>query len=84
MMFSCCHPRLPEEAQVTLILNILCSLGTHEIGSEPDRAAVSRETIEHARESVANLRPPSPRRGIRQGHKAVTRSLLPTTLRQAG
>src|ERR1700688_687523 len=23
MMFSCCHPRLPEEAQIALILNIL-------------------------------------------------------------
>src|SRR6476660_2947650 len=23
MMFSCCHPRLPEEAQVALILNML-------------------------------------------------------------
>ena len=27
MMFSCCHPRLPEEAQVALILNILCGFG---------------------------------------------------------
>ncbi len=24
MMFSCCHPRLQEEAQIALILNILC------------------------------------------------------------
>src|SRR5262249_52383640 len=24
MMFSCCHPRLKEEAQVALILHILC------------------------------------------------------------
>src|SRR5262249_48109625 len=24
MMFSCCHPRLAEEGQVALILNILC------------------------------------------------------------
>src|SRR6059058_5792633 len=24
MMFSCCHPRLPEEAQVALMLHILC------------------------------------------------------------
>src|SRR5258708_26194304 len=24
MMFTCCHPRLAEEAQITLILNILC------------------------------------------------------------
>src|SRR5256714_3190822 len=31
MMFSCCHPRLSEEAQVALILNILCGFGAHEI-----------------------------------------------------
>src|SRR6058998_2626257 len=31
MMFSCCHPRLPEEAQVALILNILCGFGAAEI-----------------------------------------------------
>jgi predicted RNA polymerase sigma factor len=24
VMFSCCHPRLPEESQVALILHILC------------------------------------------------------------
>jgi RNA polymerase sigma factor (sigma-70 family) len=33
MMFSCCHPRLPEEAQVALILNILCGFGASEIAS---------------------------------------------------
>src|SRR4029077_9635484 len=27
MMFSCCHPRLPEPAQVALVLNILCGFG---------------------------------------------------------
>src|SRR5438094_1714970 len=31
MMFSCCHPRLPEESQVALILNILCGFGAAEI-----------------------------------------------------
>jgi RNA polymerase sigma factor (sigma-70 family) len=33
MMFSCCHPRLPQETQVALILNILCGFGAHEIAS---------------------------------------------------
>ncbi len=33
MMFSCCHPRVPEAAQLALILNILCGFGAHEIGS---------------------------------------------------
>jgi RNA polymerase sigma factor (sigma-70 family) len=33
MMFSCCHPRLPEEAQVALVLHILCGFGVNEIAS---------------------------------------------------
>jgi RNA polymerase sigma-70 factor (ECF subfamily) len=33
MMFSCCHPRLPEEVQVALVLNILCGFGTREVAS---------------------------------------------------
>ena len=31
MMFSCCHPRLPEDAQVALVLHILCGFGVNEI-----------------------------------------------------
>jgi len=31
MMFSCCHPRLAEEAQVALVLNILCGFSVDEI-----------------------------------------------------
>ena len=31
MMFSCCHPRLTEEVQVALVLNVLCGFGTREI-----------------------------------------------------
>jgi len=31
MMFSCCHPRLPEETQVALMLHILCGFGVNEI-----------------------------------------------------
>jgi RNA polymerase sigma factor (sigma-70 family) len=33
MMFSCCHPRLPEEAQVALVLNILCGFGVAEVAA---------------------------------------------------
>ncbi len=33
MMFSCCHHRLPEEAQVALILNILCGFSVDEVSS---------------------------------------------------
>src|SRR5947207_1279331 len=31
MMFSCCQPKLPEEAQVALILHILCGFSVSEI-----------------------------------------------------
>lgn len=31
MMFSCCHAQLSEEAQLALILNILCGFSVHEI-----------------------------------------------------
>jgi len=33
MMFSCCHPRLSEEAQVALMLHILCGFSVGEIAS---------------------------------------------------
>ncbi len=33
MMFSCCDPRLPEPAQVALVLNILCGFGAGEIAA---------------------------------------------------
>lgn len=32
-MFSCCHSKLPEEAHVALILNILCGFSVSEIAS---------------------------------------------------
>ena len=44
MMFSCCHPRLPEEAQVALVLNILCGFGASEIAAAflAGRAAIEK------------------------------------------
>jgi RNA polymerase sigma-70 factor (ECF subfamily) len=33
MMFTCCHPRLTEEAQVALILHILCGFSVDEIAA---------------------------------------------------
>jgi RNA polymerase sigma-70 factor (ECF subfamily) len=44
MMFSCCHPRLPEEAQVALVLNILCGFGAAEIAGAflTSRAAIEK------------------------------------------
>jgi RNA polymerase sigma-70 factor (ECF subfamily) len=44
MMFSCCHPRLSQEAQVALVLNILCGFGTGEVASAfvSGRAAIEK------------------------------------------
>jgi len=44
MMFSCCHPRLPEEAQLALILNVLCGFGANEIAAAllTGRAAIEK------------------------------------------
>ena len=33
MMFSCCHPRLAEEAQVAIVLHILCGFSVSEVAS---------------------------------------------------
>src|SRR6266702_1782770 len=44
MMFSCCHPRLAEEVQVALVLNILCGFGAGEIAGAflTGRAAIEK------------------------------------------
>jgi RNA polymerase sigma factor (sigma-70 family) len=44
MMFSCCHPRLPEEVQVALVLNLLCGFGAGEIAAAflTGRAAIEK------------------------------------------
>jgi RNA polymerase sigma-70 factor (ECF subfamily) len=44
MMFSCCHPRIPEEAQIALVLNVLCGFGANEIASAflSGRAAIEK------------------------------------------
>lgn len=44
MMFSCCHPAVSEEAQVALVLNILCGFSAGEIASAfvSTRAAIEK------------------------------------------
>lgn len=49
MMFSCCHPRLPEEAQVALMLHILCGFSVDEVAA----AFVSRHDAMEKRISRA-------------------------------
>ncbi|MGH7618253.1 MAG: RNA polymerase sigma factor [Gemmatimonadaceae bacterium] len=55
MMFSCCHPRLPEEAQVALVLNILCGFGANEIANAflTGRAAIEKR-ISRGKKTLAN------------------------------
>src|SRR5438093_8239383 len=44
MMFSCCHPRLSEDVQVALVLNILCGFGASEVAGAflTSRAAMEK------------------------------------------
>jgi len=44
MMFSCCHPHLAQEAQVALMLHILCGFSVDEIASAlvSSRAAIEK------------------------------------------
>jgi RNA polymerase sigma-70 factor (ECF subfamily) len=44
MTFSCCDPRLSEEAQVALVLNVLCGFGAAEVAAAflAGRAAVEK------------------------------------------
>jgi RNA polymerase sigma factor (sigma-70 family) len=57
MMFSCCDPRLPEEVQVALVLNILCGFGASEIASAflTSRAAMEKR-ISRGKKSLASSR----------------------------
>ena len=47
MMFSCCEPRLPEESQLALILNILCGFSVDEVAAAllAGRAAVTKRIV---------------------------------------
>ncbi len=54
MMFSCCHPRLPEPAQLALVLNVLCGFGAAEIaGALLTTAAAVEKRIERGKEILA-------------------------------
>jgi len=54
MMFSCCHPRLREEAQVALTLNILCGFTVDEIaGAFVSSHAAIEKRITRAKKVLA-------------------------------
>ena len=54
MMFSCCHPRLPETAQVALVLHILCGFSVGEVASAFISAhAAMEKRITRAKKTLA-------------------------------
>jgi RNA polymerase sigma-70 factor (ECF subfamily) len=57
MMFSCCDPRLAEEAQVALVLNVLCGFGAAEVAAAflTGRAAVEKR-IARGKKALARSR----------------------------
>jgi RNA polymerase sigma factor (sigma-70 family) len=56
MMFSCCHPRLTEEAQVALMLNILCGFSVDEVaGAFVSTHAAIEKRISRAKKVLASL-----------------------------
>ena len=54
MMFSCCHPKLPQEAQVALVLHILCGFTVNEIASAfvSSQAAIEKR-LSRAKKALA-------------------------------
>ncbi len=54
-MFSCCAPGLPEEAQVALILHILCGFSVAEVaGAILSTEVATEKRISRAKESLAS------------------------------
>jgi RNA polymerase sigma factor (sigma-70 family) len=58
MMFSCCHPRLSEQAQVALVLHILCGFSVGEIASAfvCTHAAMEKRITRAKKELAASMR----------------------------
>jgi RNA polymerase sigma factor (sigma-70 family) len=55
MMFSCCHPRLSEEAQVALMLNILCGFSIDEVaGAFVSTRSAMEKRISRAKKILAS------------------------------
>ena len=54
MMFTCCHPKLPEEAQVAVVLNILCGFSADEVaGAFLSTHAAIEKRIQRAKKVLA-------------------------------
>lgn len=54
MMLSCCHPLLPEAAQLAVILQVLCGFSVGEIaGAFLDRPAAVEKRVARAKKALA-------------------------------
>ncbi len=54
MMFSCCHSRLREDAQIALVLNILCGFSVKEIaGAFVDSIAAVEKRLARSKKTLA-------------------------------
>ena len=65
MIFACCHPALPEQAQVALTLRAVCGLTTEQIASaflvsEPTMAQRLLRARKTLRDAGAQVRVPDP------------------------
>jgi RNA polymerase sigma-70 factor (ECF subfamily) len=57
MMFSCCHPRVPEETQLALVLNLLCGFSAEEIAHALlRRTAAIEKRIARGKRALAEAR----------------------------
>lgn len=54
MMFSCCHPKLGDEARVAVMLSLLCGFGTREVATAFLTAPAAMEKrIQRAKRTMA-------------------------------
>jgi RNA polymerase sigma-70 factor (ECF subfamily) len=57
MMFSCCHPRVSAEAQVSLILQILCGFSVAEVAAAfLEKPSATEKRLARARKTLAASR----------------------------
>ena len=77
MMFSCIHPRLPEETQVALVLHLLCGFGIEETAAAflKGRAAMEKR-LARAKKTLA-----ASKRLFDLGGPAEVAARLPAVLR---
>ncbi|HET9136701.1 MAG TPA: sigma-70 family RNA polymerase sigma factor [Candidatus Kapabacteria bacterium] len=79
MMFACCHPGIPVESQITLVLKTLCGFSVREIANAflANEAAIEKRLVrvrKYFRDNSIELEVPS-REAIAERLDAVLKSL---------